>query len=196
MVYQNHIKRDGRHMDPLIKEERDKYRAMWALDRYRERSPGMRLLEQGLAWLQPVPAAKICDWGCGTGRATQAMRELGYDMTAVDIADNACLEFAGPYFQGCLWELPLIPTAPFDHGYCCDVLEHLPPQKVLGALRGIAANTQPGGTIFFQIARFKDADGLHLCLRDPDWWAAGFDRAFSRTEWVIQPKYLLARATV
>lgn len=118
------------------------------------------------------------------------MSEKGFLVTAVDIAANANLEFSGPFVEACLWSLPEI--GPFDYGTCCDVLEHIPPEQVPAVLESIARVT--GKAVFFQIARFWDADGLHLCLESPEWWAEAFDQVFSATEWTVQPKYLLAVA--
>jgi 2-polyprenyl-3-methyl-5-hydroxy-6-metoxy-1,4-benzoquinol methylase len=176
--------------DPVTQEEREKYTRVWEHDSYRERSPAMRVLEEGLSWLNPAPGASFADFGCGTGRAAQALFERGHRVTAVDIAANACREYFGPFVEACLWELP--DMGQVDHAICCDVLEHIPPKQIWAVLRGIRDRVKH--TAFFQIARFEDADGLHLCLRDPDWWSTSFNRHFSRVEWQISEKYLLARA--
>ncbi|CUR48477.1 hypothetical protein BN2364_4036 [Alloalcanivorax xenomutans] len=176
--------------DDLMEIERDKYRRAWANPGYRERSPAMRVLADGLDWLAPAAGASFIDYGCGTGRAAQRLFELGYRVTAVDIAGNACREFNGPFVEACLWDMPDFGAA--DHAICCDVLEHIPPKMIWSVLRGIRDRTRYSA--FFQIARFQDADGLHLCLRSPDWWAQSFGRHWDWVEWIIQEKYLLARA--
>lgn len=176
--------------DPITEAERAKYEMQWRKPEYRERSPAMRVLDEALNWMLPVSGASFCDYGCGTGRASAALAERGYRVTAVDIAANAPDAWTGPFVRGCLWELPAF--GQFDHGICCDVLEHIPPEKVADVLHNIADRVRISA--FFQIARFWDADGLHLCLRDPDWWAQSFRRAWPRTEFIILEKYLLVLA--
>lgn len=174
----------------LERIEREKYQNSWSRDSYRERSPAMRVVDEAIRWLDPAPGASFADFGCGTGRASAYLARHAYSVTAVDIAANSCTEFNGPFIEACLWDLPDMGT--FDHAICCDVLEHIPPKMMWAVLKGIKDRTRVSA--FFQIARFEDAEGLHLCLRDPDWWATAFRRHFARTEWLIQEKYLIARA--
>jgi len=60
-----------------------------------------------------------------------------------------------------------------DIGYCCDVMEHIPPEQVDDVLRNVC-NVAP--RIFFQIALFHDNMGaiigqrLHLSVHTAFWW--------------------------
>lgn len=167
--------------------ERSKYETMWEHDSYRERSPGMRHLADALARMKPEPAASIIDLGCGTGRVSQALADKGFDVTAVDIAENACTEFAGKFICACVWDLP--EGEQHEYGFCADVMEHLPTSKIGDALQSIARAAK---TTYFQIANFHCHEGdkigetLHLTVKPFDWWqrelSAVFDIEFGRAE--------------
>lgn len=178
--------------------ERVKYETMWAQPAYRERSPGMRMAEQAHQQLRCRPGATLCDWGAGTGRASAWFAAQGLDVTAVDIAANAVTEFDGPVVVANLWDLPAELGA-FDFGFCCDVMEHIPPEHVEATLRGIAQRTRRA--CYFQIALFKchmgEAHGLHLHLtvKSANWWRAALERQFMYVDMQADSKYVLARAT-
>lgn len=181
-------------MDAVTTEERQKYETMWADPRYSERSPGMRFLDDAMAKLNMQPGATVVDLGCGTGRVAQALSEQGYSVTAVDIAPNACTEFSGTFVQACLWDLPArIPK--FDYGFCADVLEHIPTDKVPDTLKNIA---RVAGTVYFQIANFEchmgDEHGLHLHLtvKPMGWWQEALSRHFDFVHIEAHPKHHIA----
>lgn len=176
--------------------ERQKYETMWGDPKYRERSPGFRLVASAHDWLGMKPGETLCDYGAGTGRASQWLADHGLRVTAFDIAENAITEFDGPKVIGTLWDMPAFGT--FDYGFCCDVMEHIPPEHVSDCLKGIALRTARAA--FFQIALFECHMGkdhgmhLHLTVRPTVWWQSALARHFSRVE--IKPgekKYVIAR---
>ncbi|WP_295802142.1 methyltransferase domain-containing protein, partial [uncultured Microbulbifer sp.] len=83
--------------DAVTTEEREKYQTMWADPRYSERSPGMRFLDDALTQLNMPMGASVIDLGCGTGRVAAELKAQGFDVTALDIADNAGAEFDGEF---------------------------------------------------------------------------------------------------
>lgn len=154
--------------------EAAKYRRMWQVSGYRTHSPGERLVDEIASTLDAAPRAVVIDFGIGTGRCAAALQARGMTMAGVDIADNSL--DAGidiPVTVAPLWDLPANVTG--DHGVCCDVMEHIPPDKVLPALAAMARATR--GRIYFNIALFDDDCGqwigtpLHLTVRPHDWWA-------------------------
>lgn len=183
--------------DPLLEREKAKYDRIWRLDEYAERSPGYRMLKPALQWLGPPPGASFIDLGSGSGQAAQALHELGYNVEGFDLCEHANRVFTGKIHIGTLWDMPYMGR--YDYGYCVDVMEHIPPEKVGSVLRNIRSRVRH--SCFFQIARFEDHFGdeehgqLHICLRDPDWWAKSFRRAgWVRSEFLISEKYLTVRA--
>lgn len=183
--------------DEIARAEQAKYEAIWGLDQYRVRSPGLRMLDRALKMLRPVSDGSFTDWGCGTGRVAHALHDQGYPVRLVDIAPNA---YRGglPFVHACLWRLPEnLPAS--DYGYCADVIEHIPPEKVQDVLEGIAKRTTKA--CYFQIAMFDDHHGdaigetLHLSVFPAEWWKRRILRSFKRAEFkVFGGKHLLAVA--
>lgn len=174
--------------------ERDKYRKVWNRPEYRERSPGLRLAQEACDWMQPH--GSLCDFGAGTGRASQWFADRGLEVVAFDIADNAITEFDGMKVIGNLWDMP--DFGRFDFGYCCDVMEHLPTEHVDAAIEGIARRV---GVCFFQIALFEchmgDVIGehLHLTVKPAAWWRAALAKHFNQVEVRPNPKYVIAKCS-
>lgn len=150
--------------------ERDRYRLMWAIDSYRDRSPGENAVPMILEHLNPD--SLVLDFGCGTGRASLALAKAGIDVLLIDFADNARDEEAInlPFLE---WDLthPLPPHA--HYGICCDVMEHIPTADVPTVLRNI---TDAADNVFFQISTVPDDFGcmiggpLHLTVKPHAWW--------------------------
>lgn len=184
-------------MTDTTDSERAKYQSVWTLDQYRKVSPGLRHLGDALAWMQPEPGASITDWGSGSGQASDAMVAQGFAVRMVDIAANAYRGPHGPVVEACLWELPA-DLGPTDYGFCADVMEHLPPERVDEVFDQIAARTRVA--CYFQIALFHDrtfrhAGPLHLSVFPQPWWEERILRAFGSAEFrSIGNKHCLAVA--
>lgn len=180
----------------LTMQERAKYRKTWENKLYREVSPGLRHLASALEWMKPEPGASFTDWGCGTGKAATELALQGFDVRLVDIAGNAYVG-ALPFVETCLWELPEDLGAT-DYGFCADVMEHIPTERVDDVLAGIAKRTRE--KCYFQIALFHDtyfthAGPLHLSVFPGEWWMAKIEQHFKRSEYrKIRLKHLLVVA--
>ena len=157
--------------DDIRDSESAKYNKIWELDAYRKHSPAMRIIDRALTAVNIKTGSSIIDLGCGTGRASQRMANLGYNVTAFDIAEKACLEFDGDFIEGCLWDMPDL--GQFDLGVAFDVLEHIPTEMIDLTLENMARHCK---TLYLQIATFPDPFGekigetLHLTLEPLEWW--------------------------
>ena len=141
-------------MSDMARAEAQKYERVWAHPEYRRVSPGEA--EQERAWqaLGCRPGQSLNDYGSGPCRATAWFAARGLDVLGIDHAENAC-ETDVPVMLACLWLMG--PVRASDWGYCCDVLEHIPPQHVDGVLAGIAERTRIAA--YFRIATRPDRMG-------------------------------------
>lgn len=167
----------GQSSGGLEAREAAKYEAVWRHPRYRKYSPGAVAVEHFLDAIKPPLCGgngrtKIVDFGCGTGRATQRLKDMGYEVLGVDIAPNALDDGVSiPLCLATLWDLPTSVSGEF--GYCCDVMEHIPPEKVDDALASIVRAVPRA---YFRISYHPDAFGrhiggpLHLTVRPEEWW--------------------------
>lgn len=174
--------------DLLSQKEKEKYQKMWtAFPDYRKCSPGELFASHFFQAFedQLQPNDHIIDFGCGTGRVTKQFLEKELSVTLVDICSVECLDpeiqlllslFPNKlrFIEASLWDLPPdLPTA--NWLYCCDVLEHIPTEKVPQVLQGIASHTLKGG--FISICLKDDFFGpqniqkpLHLTVKPRPWW--------------------------
>jgi 2-polyprenyl-3-methyl-5-hydroxy-6-metoxy-1,4-benzoquinol methylase len=170
----------------LEQREKDKYEAVWNLEAYDDMSPGLGQVEMAFKELGMQVGDTLLDFGCGPGRATLALTEKGIMAVGVDIATN-CLQVDVPCIEACLWDLPKL-SAKF--GLCCDVLEHIPTEKVGDVIRGIARCTTDA--VYFQICFVDDAFGmqigqpLHLTIRKPEWWMGQLKAHFKKVIYMEQ----------
>lgn len=160
-------------MDELALAEREKYMRVWEFDDYRRDSPGMREMRRAYATCNMRPGRRLYDFGSGPARATEWFQRQGLYVVGIDIAPNA-KETEVSVIEACLWDLP-VNLEPADYGFCCDVMEHIPEEKVDDVLAGIARLTL--WSAYFRIATRLDVFGpkligqpLHLTVRDATWW--------------------------
>ncbi len=172
--------------DPQANEERAKYAEIWKHDDYRRFSPGAVSIEKvGLvAELRKRGVQTILDAGCGSGKLMwRLINEFPgeFDVHGFDIADNCLDPCFGPMKDrvltvGCLWN-PDDFTKVYDAVVCCDVMEHIPTDRVPAVLANLKKST--GKFAFFSISVIPDAFGpmligeaLHLTVQKPNWWFA------------------------
>ena len=163
--------------------ERTKYEAMWRHAGYRVASPGHRLADE-IAQCIGSNRKRVLDFGVGTGRCAAALQAKGYDVVGFDIAAN-CLDddVHVPLIVTPLWDLPDISG---DFGVCCDVMEHIPTDKVDAVLSGIARSVPMA---WFHISSDPDAFGtavgapLHLTVKPAGWWGWTLGKHFGRVSY-------------
>ncbi|TFG49541.1 MAG: methyltransferase domain-containing protein, partial [Candidatus Brocadiia bacterium] len=127
-------------MSELELAEKKKYDTVWRIREYRTISPGELAVDNFLEWAKP--SGTLVDLGCGPGRAS--LRLSGnYKVTMLDISER-CLDKPVrnslndnlTFKQACLWNFTLPQQ---DYGFCCDVMEHIPEEKVDEVLDCISA---------------------------------------------------------
>lgn len=169
----------------LEDREAIKYQKMWSIKDYRRTAPGEELVDQFVSGCAIPAEASIIDFGCGTGRPAQMLHDRGFKVTGIDHALN-CRD------EGCtfdfrvenLWKLP--DSLKCDYGFCTDVMEHIPTEKVDDVLSGIANAVRDSA--FFAISFHDDSFGnyvgerLHLTVRDHNWWVEKLERFFSQIQ--------------
>ena len=144
--------------------EKSKYEKTWSDKQYRVCSPGEIVLPDFLG--RNPERGTLIDFGCGTGRATQKLIAAGFDAKGIDIANNA-VDTGIPFEEACLWEK----VFEAKWTYCCDVMEHIPPEYVDKVLDNM--NTE---NCYFHIHLKEDKFGkkigekLHLTIQPHDWW--------------------------
>jgi hypothetical protein len=168
-------------MDDLATLEREKYLAVWERGEYRRISPGMLERERAFKVCEMRAGQSLIDFGSGPARATKWFEEQGLNVIGVDIAPNA-KETDVSVIEACLWDLPEY-VPPADYGYSCDVLEHIPTEKVDDVLGGIAGRVKRAA--YFRIATRPDRMGpkllnkpLHLTVKSGEWWRRRVEEHF------------------
>lgn len=172
----------------LAVKEKEKYEKIWAFEEYHTHSPGESIYPDAREYIE---GGSVIDFGCGTGRATKKFIDDGLDATGVDFVK--ALEEDIPFVNVNLWE-DLGDLLVADHGYCCDVMEHIPTEKVKAVLKNISDHVIDG--CFFQIALFHDNMGnligerLHLTVKPSEWWIEVLSEFFTGAHEVIIDDHL------
>ncbi len=175
----------------LQESEKEKYTAIWKCDEYRRFSPGESSIKNLpiIKFLRKCGAKTVLDAGCGSGKFLRALIEKCGEEFAIhgfDIAEN-CLD---PFFDemkndiltvGVLWDKEDF-NKEYDAIICCDVLEHIPTEKVGLVLQNFCRCAKK--FCYLSIALQQDYFGpkiigkpLHLTVKEPNWWLAEIKNA-------------------
>lgn len=162
--------------------EARKYSNMWAFDEYRKYAPGEEYVETFLLKVG-ARSGSLIDFGTGTGRAAQKLKDHGFDVLGIDHAANCLDEHVNiDLMIGCLWNLPDLDA---DYGFCTDVMEHIPTEKVNDVLLNISCSVEK---CFFAIHTDHDVmgslieDTLHLTVKPAEWWELELKKHFAIVE--------------
>jgi hypothetical protein len=164
----------------LHEQEKAKYKKVWGHEEYGTVSPGEHYI---VPFLQisghPVNGypKTMYEYGAGCGRPALFHTMAGIDVAMFDIADN-CLDehvkmaIGDKLIVANLWDLPA-DTEKREYGYCTDVMEHIPPERVEQVINEISRTSK---RCFFSICLMEDHFGkgidevLHLTVRPFEWW--------------------------
>lgn len=169
----------------LEEKEAEKYRRMWSNRNYASYSPGAELVGKFINVIKPRKRATIIDFGCGSGKASLLLAVFGLKVIAIDFAENCLDEDIKEiidnghqpikFVKANLWNIPA--NVMGHYGYCTDVLEHIPTEKIDLTLENILKCAK---SVFFQISLVDDEFGktigepLHLTVKPFDWWLNKF----------------------
>lgn len=159
--------------------EKAKYEKIWRVPDYRRHSPGQTMVKPFLEICRPEPGSRVIDLGCGTGRAALQLQRRGFEVTGLDITRQALGRAARArlaFVEGSLWSAwpgQASPAAGWDHGFCCDVMEHIPVEYTMLVIDRIMSAC---ATAFFSICTVPDQFGaaigepLHLSVFPFEFW--------------------------
>jgi SAM-dependent methyltransferase len=141
---------------------------MWDVEVYSKTSPAFhRFFSEVIEVVNP--GDRVIEFGCGTGVGLAEIAKTN-EVLGIDIADN-CLTVDVPFKQACIWE-PMNVSG--DVGFCVDVMEHLPPERVESAFKEIMECVP---RCLFVPCLLDDHLGpkhigkaLHLTIKPPEWW--------------------------
>ena len=153
--------------------EQAKYRKCWADPRYSYYSPGYVFFPLFKRMVRKHEGT-LLDLGCGSGRVARKLYDLGFDVTLSDFVrvplqhkETERLPFVKINIYG-QW-----PKKNWDWVYCCDVMEHIPPERIDKSLSNIMSHCKQA---FFSICFTPDHFGgeigetLHLTVKPFVWW--------------------------
>lgn len=178
-------------MARIATAERELYTDVWqTVDRYADYAPGAEFVEMFASIIGPASSVgyfakpssskwtrSVLDAGCGSGRGGVGLASRGYDVWLCDLTDAGLAEDAKtlPFREACLWQ-PMKPQIGrlVDHVYCCDVLEHIPPQFTMLAVARMLEVVRHG--VFLSVCLHADNFGLvvgtplHQTIHEFVWW--------------------------
>jgi SAM-dependent methyltransferase/uncharacterized protein YndB with AHSA1/START domain len=103
-------------------------------------------LEAVLEVADALPKGRALDVPCGAGLASEALRRLGFQVTAADLDERAFAASREIAFEKLDLDLPLpFADASFELVHCGDGIEHS--ERPMGVLRELARVLSPGGTL-------------------------------------------------
>jgi len=186
--------------------EQEKYEQMWKFDQYRTVAPGEMVADQFVELVAIQAGEKVIDFGCGTGRGAKRIHDLtGAEMFLLDFTSNSIdKDVPIDFFTFIRHDLNNPVPVKAKHGFCTDVMEHIPPEQVDTVIRNVMASAE---RVFFQISLIEDNCGvligqpLHLSVHPFKWWMDKFqslcfdvfwanDQGDSALFYVAQPQIL------
>lgn len=148
-----------------------------------------------LAGLGVSSSASLLDVGCGGGFLSNAMAELGFNVTGLDISSDSLLVAARHdrtgrvrYLQGDAYALPFA-DASFEIVTAMDFLEHV--EEPERAIREIARVLKPSGVFFYHTFNRNPASGL-IVIKMVEWLVKNTPANMHLYRMFLKPKEVAA----
>lgn len=166
--------------------EKQKYENIWTnVNEYRIHSPGEQSLKAFKDIIRPKFGSTVVDFGSGCARASLELAKDGHAVRMIDITEKSMDDevreslhsglYDMKFTEGSIFDLAVpMENVSGDYGYCCDVMEHIPPKYIMQTLNNIMLRVKEG--CFFFICFRPDSFGqkigkpLHLTVRSYKWW--------------------------
>jgi SAM-dependent methyltransferase len=126
----------------------------------------------------------VLDAGTGSGKGAVALKAFGFTVRLCDITDAGLIDDAKslPFTEASLYrDLSHVAQGvghpgrtKFDYTYCCDVMEHIPPQFTMLAIDQMLRVSKYG--VFLSVSLVPDSFGvwvgerLHKTVESFVWW--------------------------
>ena len=164
--------------------EKTKYSQMWDIPEYGDTSPGANIVDAFVKISGCKPGKSLIDLGTGSGKAALKFeREHGLNVQTLDITRHCMIPealemFGFTHIETSLWSnwpdnLLAGGGAPYDYAYCCDVMEHIPPEFTMLCLANMFRAAEH---VFIQVDIDPEGWGdlinetLHLTVMPFIWW--------------------------
>lgn len=111
------------------------------------------LLEKIREIIPITSSDRILDAGCGDGRFSHMIKDVGAQIVGVDYSERA-ITFAkafSPTVSFRCADLSSFQNEPFDKVYCIEVIEHLPPQHLQTFVKALTACLKPDGYLVISV---------------------------------------------
>lgn len=161
------------HIPEVVGPEREKYEQIWAQPDYKKFSPGLQNVERFMKVIEPTPGQTLIDIGCGAGVAGLEFQKRGLTVSFLDLTGAALEDGVYAFVEEPVWSHKWWRHRKWDYGFCCDVLEHIPPEYTM---LSVARIMEACHCAWLQINFDPDLMGsligkpLHLTVQSYTWW--------------------------
>lgn len=100
------------------------------------------------------PSGRALDFGCGTGRLTEAMCDCAAEVVGYDISPGMLEKARARGGRGVY--VDALPDGPFDWINSFIVFQHIPPQRGMALLADLLARLAPGGHVSLHVTIWRD----------------------------------------
>jgi SAM-dependent methyltransferase len=159
----------------IERKEQELYSTVWdSVDAYGVHSPGANHVPIFRSMAEST--GSVLDAGCGSGRAGLLLQDLGYRVVYCDFVSEGLDPRVPPtlFAKSALWKDLTRVTGFVDYTYCCDVMEHIPPELTMLVLYQLMRVSRKG--LFLSISTVPDhfgqwvGESLHKTVQPFKWW--------------------------